>query len=83
MIADKIAEVRNELALLEAIHEDFIVKGYPIMNMRTDAVYEMFCRWHPDIVVSKRRFTQMIVRETGLKPKQAFVDGTRGYFYEY
>ena len=82
MIADKIGEVKKELALLEAVQQDFVVNKFPVINMRTDAVYEMFCQRHPDVEVSQRRFTWLLTKELGFHSKQSWLDGMRGSFYE-
>ena len=82
MIEDKIAELDRERTLLQAIYQDFVADGVLVVNMRTDAVYEMFCKRHPDIVIARNKFTRAVCRELGLKSKQAWLDGVRGSFYE-
>lgn len=82
MLADKIAQIEREVALLEAIRQDFAMEKIPVTNMRTDAVYAMFRERHPDVEVTQRRFTRILAQELGLKSKQAWLDGVRGYFYE-
>ena len=77
-----IATIQKELDLYTAIQEDFCVKGMPIINVRTDAVYDMFRQNHPDIDVSQHRFSRILCDGLGLKSVQGWLDGKRGSFYE-
>ena len=82
MLSERIAELERELQTLKYIKEDYIQNGYPVCNLRTDAVYMDFCNRHPDAEISKRKFTVVLCREMGLKTVQSWLDGERGYFYE-
>ena len=82
MLEDKIAQLNLEKALYDAIYQDYVVQGIRVQGVRTDAEYEMFCQRHPDINISRHRFTRMMCRELGLKSKQSWLDGVRGSFYE-
>lgn len=82
-LLQRIADLKNELALCEAMYEDYCVKKMRVDNMRTDAAYDQFCARHPELDVSQRRFARIICELLGLKSKQAWLDGKRGSFYEY
>ena len=89
MIQEKIAQLQCQLAdiqcqmtLYEAMRTDYVVGKVPVCNIRTDAVYEDFCRRHPDITVSQQKFTRILRESLGLKTVQGWVDGVRGSFYE-
>ena len=82
MIQERIAELRQDLMLYEAIYDDYIVEMVPVCNIRTDAVYEDFCRRHPEIVISQSRFSRILCKELGLKSVQCWLNGKRGSFYD-
>ena len=82
MILEKIAELQQDLALYEAIRDDYVVGHVPVCNIRTDAVHEDFCARHPEINVSQQRFTRILCDELDLKSVQGWLNGVRGSFYE-
>lgn len=82
MVDNKIAELKQELALYVAIQNDYITQGIPVDGIRADAVYKQFCDRHAEVVVSQQRFTRILCKELGMATKQGSLDGVRGYFYE-
>lgn len=82
MLDEKILELKRELALYEAIRKDFVHDGVRLMGVRVDAVYDTFCRMHPDIEVSRQKFSRIVGATLGVKSVQAYVDGVRGSFYD-
>lgn len=83
MLQDKVNELKEELKLYEALIDDYVVKRIPVTNVMTDAVYNQFCRMHPEVDVSQRKFTRLLCEELGLKSVQSRLDGRRGSFYEH
>lgn len=81
MIAEKLQKLKGELKLYEAIYEDFVTRKIPVINVRTDAVYWVFCGRHPDVKVNQKTFTRILCEELNLKSVQSWVEGERGSFY--
>jgi hypothetical protein len=82
MIAERIAELKRELALYEAIHDDYVVAAYCVRHLSTDAVFRAFCQRHLDVNTDQVTFTRIMCKEFNLKSVQGSLDGVRGYFYD-
>ena len=79
MIDDRISTMKAEIALLETIKE---VQVKSVVNVRTDVVFDNFVAAHPDVNITRKRFSRLVCAELGLKVVQATIDGRRCYIYE-